>query len=190
MNMRQEDRFCQSYTTERLCLKILDESGASEVLAFLNRGAEAFERVESRKPADFYTHATQRKLLHAEYHMATQKNGVRFWIYEKNVPQKIIGTISFSFYKVAPFHTIMVGYKLLPEYWHKGYATEALKAAIWIVPSVMKVARIEAFVLPENQASQVLLGRVGFRLEGTAYQCLEVQGVRRDHLQYAYIVPN
>ena len=188
MSMRQEERFCKSYITERLCLKILDEGGASDVLTFLNRGAETFERVESKKPADFYTYATQRKLLNAEYHLATQKNGVRFWIYKKDVPKEIIGTISFSFYRVAPFHTIMVGYKLLPEYWHQGYATEALGAAIKIVPSVMRVSRIEAFVLPENQASQTLLTRVGFRLEGTAYQCLEVQGVRRDHLQYSFIV--
>ena len=83
----------------------------------------------------------------------------------------------------------MVGYKLLPEFWHHGYASEALKAAINIVAAVMRVARIEAYVLPDNQPSQKLLTRVGFRLEGTAYQCLEVKGVRRDHLQYGYVVP-
>ena len=187
--MRQEERFCRSYTTERLYLKILDESNATEVLTFLNRGADTFERVESKKPADFYTHGTQKKLLNAEYHLATQKTGVRFWIYRKEKPGEIIGTISFSFYKVAPFRSIMVGYKLLPEFWHHGYASEALKAAINIVAAVMRVARIEAYVLPDNQPSQKLLTRVGFRLEGTAYQCLEVKGVRRDHLQYGYVVP-
>jgi ribosomal-protein-alanine N-acetyltransferase len=188
MIAKREERFRKFYTTDRLYLKILDENSAPEVLAFLNKGASTFDTYESKKPADFYTSTTQRKLLHAEYHMASQKSGVRFWICRKEVPDEIIGTISFSFYKTAPFQTIMVGYKLLPEYWHKGYAMEALRAAIEIVPSVMRVARIEAYVLPDNRASQTLLSRVGFRLEGTAYQCLEVQGIRRDHLLYSYIV--
>ncbi|SFQ48297.1 ribosomal-protein-alanine N-acetyltransferase [Lachnospiraceae bacterium XBB1006] len=190
MIAKREERFRKFYTTDRLYLKILDESDAPAVLAFLNAGANTFDTYESKKPADFYTTTTQRRLLHAEFHMASQKSGVRFWICRKDTPKEIIGTISFSFYKTAPFQTIMVGYKLLPDYWHQGYASEALTAAIHIVPSVMHVARIEAYVLPENRASQTLLSRVGFRLEGTAYQCLEVQGVRRDHLLYSYIVPS
>ena len=182
-----DNRFRSSYRTDRLILKILDERSVDAVLEFLNKGAPEFDRYESAKPADFYTHSTQRKILRAEYDMALQKNGVRFWIYEKDRPNDIIGTVSFSFYKTAPFNSIMVGYKLLPEYWHKGYGTESVKAAIQIVCPVMGIQRVEAFVLPENRPSQTLLSRVGFVLEGTAYECVEVQGIRRDHLQYSYI---
>ena len=183
--MFHESRFRRIYYTDRLILKILEDSYVDEVLSFLNKGAHIFDTYESKKPSDFYTHSMQKKLLRAEFLMANQKNGVRFWIYHKDNPHEIIGTISYSFYKTAPFNSIMVGYKLLPEFWNCGYGTEAVKASIHIVSSVMKVNRIEAFVLPENKASQALLNHIGFRLEGTAYACLEVQGVRRDHLQFS-----
>ena len=182
-----DNRFRSSYRTDRLILKILDERSVDAVLEFLNKGAPEFDRYERSKPADFYTHSTQRKILHAEYDMALQKNGVRFWVSLKDRPEKLIGTVSFSFYKTAPFHSIMVGYKLLPEYWHKGYGTESVKAAIEIVCPLMGIQRVEAYVLPENRPSQTLLSRVGFVLEGMAYECVEVQGIRRDHLQYSYI---
>ncbi|MCR4956933.1 MAG: GNAT family N-acetyltransferase [Lachnospiraceae bacterium] len=181
-----EDRFRKSYTTERLSLRVLDESHCDDVLTFLNRGASVFDQYESNKASDFYTHSVQRKLLKIEYNLALQKNGIRFWIYRKEDPGEIIGTVSFSFYRAAPFKSIMIGYKILPDYWHQGYGTEAVKAAITVVSSVMNVSRVEAFVLPDNVPSQNLLARVGFRLEGTAYNCLEVQGIRRNHLQYSY----
>ncbi len=186
--IHEERRFRRSYNTERLVLRILDDSNTDEVLSFLNQGASIFEEYESKKPADFYTHSMQRRLLRAEYNMALQKTGVRLWIAKKDNPAVLIGTISFSFFKTAPFNSIMIGYKLLPDYWHQGFGQEAVSAAIDIVSRVMPVQRVEAFVLPENKASQTLLSRVGFRLEGTAYSCLEVQGIRRDHLQYGYCI--
>lgn len=181
-----ERRFRKSYETDRLILKIVDESAVEEVLQFLNAGAQIFEEYESKKPADFYTKSTQRKLLRSDYTLALQKGGVRFWVYRKSNPSEVIGTVSFSFFKGSPFKSIMIGYKLLPQYWHQGYATEAIGMCLEIVPAVMDVHRIEAFVLPENHASQAVLERLDFRLEGTAYACLEVKGVRRDHLQYSY----
>ncbi|MGN0171081.1 MAG: GNAT family N-acetyltransferase [Lachnospiraceae bacterium] len=183
-----DNRFRNYYQTDRLILKILDERSIAPVLEFLNKGAPVFDQYESTKPADYYTTATQKKILRAEYNFALQKTGVRFWVSLKNRPDELIGTISFSFYKTAPFHSIMLGYKLLPDYWHQGYGTESVKAAIQIICPVMGIKRVEAFVLPENTPSQTLLSRVGFTLEGTAYRCAEVQGIRRDHLQYSYNV--
>ncbi len=128
MFLQDNTRFRKQYETDRLILKILDEPAADEVLNFLNRGANVFEEYESDKSSDYYTSKTQRRLLHMEYNMAKQRSGVRFWIYRKENPHEIIGTVSFSFYKTAPFQSIMIGYKLLPEHWHMGYATEAIKA--------------------------------------------------------------
>lgn len=190
MMIQNEQKFRRIYETNRLLIRIVDESYINEVLTFLNKGASTFEPYESAKSPDFYTTATQRTLLRLEYNMAIQKTGVRFWIFRKERPREIIGTISFSFYKTAPFNSIMVGYKFLPDYWHQGYARESVAACIQIVHAVMNVSRIEAFVLSDNRASQTLLSRLGFRLEGTAYECLEVQGVRRDHLQYSYSCRN
>ncbi len=190
MRIYQDDRFKRFYDTERLRISILDAYRVRDVLAFLNAGSKVFDQYESEKSPDYYTTVTQRKLLDVEYKMAQQKSGVRFWISLKDDPSTLIGTVSFSFLKVAPFSSVMVGYKFLPEYWHQGYAQESIAECIQIVRPVLNVSRVEAYVLPDNKASQTLLSRLGFRLEGTAYSVLEVCGTRRDHLQYSYVYQN
>lgn len=185
----EDIRFRRAYETSRLYLKILDESNADIVLAFLNKGASVFEEFESAKPSDYYTHYTQKKILRMELDLANQKKGVRFYIFRKENPREIIGTISVSSIRPAPFESAMIGYKFHSDYWHHGYATEALRKVMEIVGPVLSIRRLEAFVLPDNSASCRLLTRVGFHLEGTALSSLEVKGVRRDHLQYSYIIP-
>lgn len=180
-------KFHQQYETERLILKILDERYAGEVLEFLNEGASAFDEFESEKPSDFYTTSYQQRVLKMEYNLALNKTAVRFYVFKKEDPYRIIGTVSFSFVRQAPFHSAMIGYKFLPSEWHKGYALESLSATLYIVRPILELMRVEAFVLPENRASQKLLSRAGFTLEGTANKVLEVNGIRRDHLQYSYL---
>lgn len=180
-------KFHQQYETERLILKILDERYAGEVLEFLNEGASAFDEFESEKPSDFYTTSYQQRVLKMEYNLALNKTAVRFYVFKKEDPYRIIGTVSFSFVRQAPFHSAMIGYKFLPSEWHKGYALESLSATLYIVRPILELMRVEAFVLPENRASQKLLSRAGFSLEGTANKVLEVNGIRRDHLQYSYL---
>ena len=184
----QENHFQKVYETSRLQLKILDESAANMVLTFLNQGADVFDEYESDKPSDFYTKDTQKRLLRLETDMVHQKRGVRFYVFRKENPLRIIGTISVSAVRPHPFDSAMVGYKFHPLYWGNGYATEALEKVTRIVGPVLGVRRLEAFVLPENTASCRLLSRVGFELEGTARSSLDVKGERRDHLQYSYII--
>ena len=183
----RDSSFRRSYETERLIIKILDESYVDDVLSFINTGASCFDQYESEKSADFYTRATQKQILRLEYNMAMQKTGVRFYVFLKDNPRTIIGTISYSFYKSTPFKSIMLGYKFLPDYWHMGYASESIAFCNDLIRSVIGIKRIEAYVLSDNVPSQTLLSRLGFRLEGTAYGVLEVNGIRRDHLQYSLI---
>jgi len=79
---------------------------------------------------------------------------------------KIIGTC--GFHAISDYHKrIEVGYDLNRNYWGKGYMSEALSLIIGYAFGNSDVNRIEAFVEPPNTASGALLGRLGFRLEGT-----------------------
>lgn len=176
-------------STERLDLKIAEERDTQKVLDFLQKGAPYFEEYESEKVSDFYTYGVQKRIINGEYDLATNRIAVRYYVYLKGQPNEIIGTVSYSYHRGAPFNSAFLGYKFLKEYWHQGYAQEAIGETLCIVRQVLNLQRIEAFVLPENRPSQTLLSRLGFRLEGTAYSCIEVQGVRRDHLQYSFIYP-
>lgn len=54
-----------------------------------------------------------------------------------------------------------VGYRLMPEYWNKGYATEAGKASIAYGFNTLKIETIYAITEIKNEASHKALLKVG-----------------------------
>ncbi len=59
-----------------------------------------------------------------------------------------------------------LGYRLLPEYWGRGLATEACLASVRFGFDVLKLDRIIGLVLAENAASVRVLEKVGMRPDG------------------------
>jgi RimJ/RimL family protein N-acetyltransferase len=67
-----------------------------------------------------------------------------------------------------------VGYRFLPEYWGRGFATEACMVSIRFGFDVLKLDRIIGLVLAENARSIRVLEKVGMQSEGKiSYQCQE-----------------
>jgi RimJ/RimL family protein N-acetyltransferase len=58
-----------------------------------------------------------------------------------------------------------IGYALLPEFWSKGYASEAATAVLDYGRQVLKLNRIVAIVTPDNESSIKLLKRIGLKFE-------------------------
>lgn len=54
-----------------------------------------------------------------------------------------------------------VGYRLIPKYWGKGYATESGKAAVEYAFKTMKLSRLYATTEINNQASHNALLKIG-----------------------------
>jgi ribosomal-protein-alanine N-acetyltransferase len=54
---------------------------------------------------------------------------------------------------------------LLPEYWGKGIATEAMHVVLQVAFNGLKCHSIEVNVNPENEASKNLLLKMGFQQE-------------------------
>ena len=63
-------------------------------------------------------------------------------------------------------NTVEIGYGILPEYEGKGYTTEAVQAMTQWAFSNAKVVFVEAETEPENKASQRVLEKCGFTLNG------------------------
>jgi ribosomal-protein-alanine N-acetyltransferase len=64
--------------------------------------------------------------------------------------------------------------------------TEALELARERVYPAQGLARVDAYVLPENEASKRLLARVGFERGGTARDYRILRGELRDHERWAW----
>lgn len=175
------------YDTPRLQLKILNEQYANRVLEFLQINKAFFEPYEAPKKPVYYTLSYQRENLKAELHAFLSKKYIRFYVFRKDLPDQIIGTISFSNLLPFPYSTATLGYKFAPAHQHKGYASEAVAAACCSLFHDAHFHRIEAFVLPSNLPSCHVLERVGFHLEGLCRDAINVNGKYRDHYKYALI---
>ena len=54
-----------------------------------------------------------------------------------------------------------IGWRLLPEHWHRGYATEAATALLEHAFDVLNSGRIVSFAVPANVASVNVMKRIG-----------------------------
>ena len=63
------------------------------------------------------------------------------------------------------FHDL--GYRLRPEFWGKGYATESSQAWIEAAKTSFNINKLYASAHVENTASQNVLRKVGFKITGT-----------------------
>lgn len=84
--------------------------------------------------------------------------------------QHFFGAI--GFHDIHPAHRrAELGFWLLPEFWGKGYMTEAASAVLQYGFHDMELHRIYAYVEAENQNSKKILHKLGFEIEGTMKEC-------------------
>ena len=81
--------------TEHLELRVLTKHQAGKVLDFYVRNRNIFEKFEPVIGDDFYTFQHQEKVLDFEYQNILKLIMIRYWLFEKGNPDKIIGTVSF-----------------------------------------------------------------------------------------------
>ncbi len=58
-----------------------------------------------------------------------------------------------------------LGYRLMPKYWGRGYATEAAKTLVKFALETLKLKNLFAFVDPDNKASIRVLEKSGLQSE-------------------------
>lgn len=187
--MRQKTSVNMEYHTERLIMKILTPDYLREVLAFQLRNKELFERYEPTRPENFYTLSYQQAVLKYELKLAMKLNTIRFYVFRKEDPQTIIGTVCLHEVNRSAYSCSEVGYKFDAAWHHRGYAREALVKTLEIAFGTLGLHRVFARVMPENKPSMRLLEGLGFLYEGIEYDCILIQGKWKDHLRYACISP-
>lgn len=72
----------------------------------------------------------------------------------------------------------------------RGYVTAAVRALIPFVFEELKLHRLQAACLPENERSRAVLRKCGFTEEGIARGYLRINGAWRDHVVYAILSDN
>ncbi|GAB3029398.1 GNAT family N-acetyltransferase [Oleiagrimonas citrea] len=99
---------------------------------------------------------------------------------------------SFTFSNVARgiFQACHLGYGVAAEQQGKGVMFEVLQAGLSWAFEDLRMHRVMANYMPENQRSERLLQRLGFEREGYARSYLKIAGAWRDHVLTALLHPD
>lgn len=98
---------------------------------------------------------------------------------------EMVGGIYFSHFMVGSESSCRISYWIGTKYHGLGLATESVRGACRFAFNNFR--RIEAFVAQDNFASQKVLERNGFVVEGLCRENLQVNGRWTDHFLYSLL---
>lgn len=181
--------------TQRLRLEPPRPAMAKEVSDYYRRNREFLAPWEPERDERFFTPAAQQENLQQQIEA---EDALVFWIrpIDRGVTDRdeaddknegLIGFVKFSNIIRGHFQSCFAAYALDKEYCRRGYMSEALEAAIEYLFDFEGLHRVEANVVPENEASLRTAARVGFSNEGLAKSYLCINGRWRDHVRMVLI---
>ncbi|QAY65691.1 GNAT family N-acetyltransferase [Paenibacillus protaetiae] len=175
--------------TERLILKMIDESYAGRVLDFLQRNSSNLQQWEPLRADEYYTVEFQQDLIRTSMSKIQSGELFRVWLFRKEdeAEQTIIGCITLEQIERGCFLSCRLGYKLDVEERNKGYMTEALQVVIRYAFDGMDLHRIEATIMPANMPSLRVVQKLGFHHEGVSRNYLKINGQWEDHTRWALL---
>lgn len=143
--------------TERLLLRELVRTDAPALFT-MRQDPRVMEHIPRGRPEAV---AEVEALIEEIARNRAENSGLTWGIALRTEPDALLGTI--GFYRLQKEnHRGEVGYLLHPDHWGRGYAGEALDAAVEHGFQVLRFHSIEAVTDPANHASNRLLQRHGF----------------------------
>ncbi len=100
---------------------------------------------------------------------------------------RLVGGIGLSQIKRGIAQSGVIGYWVGHRYARQGYTIEATRLVTNFAFDKLSLHRVEATCIPGNDASRLLLEKLGFKREGYARKYLKIAGEWADHLLFAVI---
>lgn len=151
--------------TERLMLRKLTEDDVDHIF-LLDSNPDVMKYVGAAPIADKKESAKMLENIINQY----KNNGTaRLAVIEKET-NRFIGWSGIKFLtdEVNGFKNVYeLGYRFLPEFWGRGYATESALASLDLGFNQLNADKIYAYADVENQSSNHILKKLGFKNKGT-----------------------
>lgn len=173
------------FTTARLVLRPTEESLAQMVCDYLKRNRDYLKPFEPVREEEYFSPAFQQRRLAAEAEAFQQGTSLLWWIFLKERPEQVIGSAHLSQIAKGAFCSCFLGYQIDETQRGKGLMPEALAPVICHAFEQRGLHRIEANVMPRNQASRRVLEKLEFEYEGRSRDYLRINGRWEDHLHFA-----
>ncbi|GEL03821.1 GNAT family N-acetyltransferase [Rummeliibacillus stabekisii] len=167
--------------TDRITLRELTDTDVYDIFACLSN--KEVIRFYGSEPLNSAKEA--KELVEFFKKNYNEERGIR-WGIERKGTKGIIGTIGYHAWS-QKHKRAEIGYEIHPEYWRKGYTSEAISKVISFGFDTMGLTRIGAIVFLENEASNKLLEKVGFQKEGILRGYIYQQGKAYDTNVYSLL---
>lgn len=181
-SMRSDLKAPVRLETERLIVRMADESDAGAILDFCLRNQKHLEPTSPKKVEGFYTEPFWIERIQKAKEAFQAETSLNLYLFTKGADQNVVGTVSFTQMFRGPFQACYLGYGIDRECEGKGLMFEGTKESVRFVFDELNFHRLMANHLPENKRSANLLKRLGFLVEGTAPEYLLINGEWRDHV--------
>lgn len=181
-------------TTERLILRLPSVDEADDMAAYWAHNFERFNRFNPARGKEVCLPRYWTSMIARYEEDARAARSLRLSMYlrdpQASEPTGLIGDCNLSNFERGAVQSCRLGYKLDACMEGRGLMTEAVRALCQHAFDVMRFHRVEANHMVGNDASQRVLRRAGFVVEGYSRDYLFVAGQWRDHIRCALTNPD
>ena len=171
-----------------LYLRKLAAEDLEELVAMEIDNKAFFEQFSVTRTPDFYTLEGQAMRLQMQEENRQRDREYNFGVFHKE-DGKLIGTINLVQIIRGPVQSAILGYTFDKKHNGRGYATKSVALVVEYAFEELLLHRIEAGVIPHNEASIRVLEKAGFHKEGIGKKNVQINGVWQDHQMLAIINP-
>lgn len=171
----------QVFETPRLRACVLDVTGAKQYLAYEKENREAFREFSIARNDSYFTLASFEDVCLRQAALFEQKRKLPLVFIPKK-GSRFVATVSLNEIAYGVFRSCTIGYSVAKAFQGQGYGKEAVGKTVEHAFSQLKLHRIEANIIPRNEASLGLAKSLGFEPEGLAKEYLYINGKWEDHL--------
>lgn len=159
--------------TERLSLRAMHPIDAEDMYDYARQGEVTEFLLWEAHPSVAYT-KQYLGYIQSRYALGDFYD----WAVIEHESRRMIGTCGFT--RIDTVNNMAeIGYVLNPDFWGRGYATEAVGRVIEFAFSELGVHRVEARFMEGNQASLRVMEKLGMTFEGYHKDAIFVKGKYR-----------
>lgn len=171
---------------DRVTLRMPVMSDYREWATLRHQSRKFLEPWEPRWAADELDRPAWRQRLARYRQDASQGSAVAFFIYE-TATGNLVGGITIGNIRYGVALCGQIGYWVGERYAGKGYMLAALRMVSRHAFETLRLHRLEAACIPDNERSIRVLEKAGFHREGLLRAYLRINGIWQDHYLYALI---
>jgi len=171
---------------DRVSLRLPETSDYKEWAALRSSSRSFLEPWEPRWAPDELDRTAWRQRLSRYQEDYATGIAAPFFIFE-NQRGALIGGITLGNIRYGVALTGQIGYWIGEPYAGRGLMLEAVGLLVVYTFETLRLHRIEAACIPDNQRSLRLLEKAGFRREGLLRSYLRINGVWQDHYLYSLV---